>query len=158
PPAVVPGVAQVEVRSLNPAGDIDKIQILPLTIEGSGESLAPRSDAMQRATSDPQLYTGNLWIMLRGSWKVRIDVDGRQGKSELGVPVAAVSYTAAHMDKGLGLLLGALGLVLVVGLVSILRAANGPAQVAPKQEISPALKRRAYIGMSIGGFVVLLIL
>jgi hypothetical protein len=158
PPAVVPGVAQVEVRSLNPAVGIDKIQILPLTIEGSGESLAPRPDTMQRAGNDPQLYTGNLWIMLRGSWKVRIDIDGRQGKSELGVPVAAVSYTAAHMDRGLGLLLGAFGLVLVVGIVSILRAANGPAQVAPKQEISPALKRRAYVGMGIGGFILLVIL
>jgi hypothetical protein len=158
PPAVVPGVAQVEVRSLNATGDIDKIQILPLAIEGAGESLAPRPDTMQRAGDDPQLYTGNLWIMLRGSWKVRIDVEGRQGKSELGVPVAAVSLTAAHMDKGLGLLLSAFGLVLIVGLVSILRAANGPAQVAPKQEISTALKRRAYVGMSIGGFILLVIL
>jgi hypothetical protein len=158
PPAVVPGVAQVEVRSLNPAGDIDKIQILPLTIEGTGESLAPRPDTMQRAADDPQIYTGNLWIMLRGSWKVRIDVEGKQGKSELGVPVAAVSLTAAHMDKGLGLLLGAFGLVLVVGLVSILRAANGPAQVAPKQAISPALKRRAIVGMSIGGGILLVLL
>lgn len=158
PPAVVPGVAQVEVRSLDAAGDIDKIQILPLTIEGTGESLAPRPDAMQRAGDDPQLYTGNLWIMLRGSWKVRIDVEGRQGKSELGVPVAAVSLTAAHMDKGLGLLLGAFGVVLVVGLVSILRAANGPAQVAPKQDISPALKRRARVGMGIGGGILLVIL
>jgi hypothetical protein len=160
PPAVVPGVAQVEVRNLGAAGDIDKIQILPLTIQGAGESLAPRPDIMQRAGDDPQLYRGNLWIMLRGSWKVRIDVEGRQGKSELGVPVAAVSLTAAHMDKGLGLLLGAFGLVLVVGLMSILRAANGPAQVAPKQDISPALKRRAYVGMGIGGglLIVLLVL
>jgi hypothetical protein len=158
PPAVVPGVAQVEVRSLNAAGDIDKIEILPLTIEGTGESLAPRPDTMQRAADDPQLYTGNLWIMLRGSWKVRVDVEGKQGKSELGVPVAAVSLTAAHMDKGLGLLLGAFGLVLVVGLVSILRAANGPAQVAPKQAISPALKRRAYVGMGIGGGILLVLL
>jgi hypothetical protein len=158
PPAVVPGVAQIEVRSLNPAGDIGKIQILPLTVGGTGESLAPRPDTMQPSANDPQLYTGNLWIMLRGSWKVRVLVDGKQGGSDVSVPVAAVSLTAPHMDKGIGLMLGGFGLVLLVGLVSILRAANGPAQVAPKQDISPALKRRAMIGMSIGSAIVLVIL
>jgi hypothetical protein len=158
PPAVVPGVAQIEVRSLNPAGDIGRIQILPLTVGGTGESLAPRPDTMQPSASDPQLYTGNLWIMLRGSWKVRVLVDGKQGSSDVSVPVAAVSLTAPRMDKEIGLMLGGFGLVLLVGLVSILRAANGPAQVAPKQDISPALKRRAMIGMSIGSAIVLAIL
>ncbi|HEY6306560.1 MAG TPA: hypothetical protein VI488_08915 [Candidatus Angelobacter sp.] len=159
PPAVVPGVAQIQVRTLN-GGDIDKIQILPLAMEGAGagESLAPRPDTMQRSNDDPQLYTGNLWIMLRGSWKVRVEVEGKLGKNQTAVPVAAVSMTAAHMDKGIGLLLGSFGLVLVVGLISILRAANGPAQVAPKQDISPALKRRASVGMSIGAFFILVLL
>jgi hypothetical protein len=158
PPAVVPGVAQIQVRSLNSASDIDKIQILPLTIGGAGASLAPRPDTMQRSADDPQLYTGNLWIMLRGSWKVQVQVEGKQGKNELGVPVAAVSMTAAHMDRGMSLMMGGLGIVLVVGLISILLAANGPAQVAPKQDISPALKRRAIVGMSIGTFLILVIL
>jgi hypothetical protein len=158
PPAVVPGVAQIEVRSLSPAGDIARIQILPLTIEGSGESLAPHADAMQPSTSDPQLYDGNLWIMLRGSWKVRIQVEGKKGNAGLNVPVAAVSMTAARMDRANGLMLGGFGIVLVVGLVGILRAANGPAQVAPKQDISTALKRRSIVGMSIGSAFILLIL
>jgi len=158
PPAVVPGVAQIEVRSLSPAGDISKIQILPLTIEGSGESLAPHPDAMQRSATDPQLYTGNLWIMLRGSWKVRIQVEGKTGNADLNVPVAAVSLTATRMEKGFGVMLGGFGLVLVVGLISILRAANGPAQVAPRQQITPALKRRSIIGMSVGAVILLTIL
>ncbi len=158
PPAVVPGVAQIVVRSYNAAGDIDKIQILPLTIEGSGESLAPRPDAMQRSADDPQLYTGNLWLMLRGSWKVKIQVEGKQGKSEMAVPVSAVSMTPAHMNRGMSLLLGGLGLLLVVGLIGFLHAANGPAQVAPRQEVPPALRRRALAGMGIGAVLILTIL
>jgi hypothetical protein len=158
PPAVVPGVAQIEVRSLNAADGIDKIKILPLTIENAGASLAPRPDTMLRSAADPQTYTGNLWIMLRGSWKVQVQVEGKQGNGEVGVPVAAVSLTAAHMEAPFSLMMGAFGLVLVVGLVSILRAANGPAQVAPKQQISPALQRRSVVGMSVGIFLVLLIL
>lgn len=157
PPAVVPGVAQIQVRSLGGNGDISKIEILPLTMGGAG-SLAPRPDTMQPSAADPQLYTGNLWIMLRGSWKVQIQIEGKQGKGELAVPVAAVSMIAARMDKGIGTLLAAFGIVLVVGLVSILRAANGPAQVAPRQEISPALQRRAKVGMGIGAFLILAIL
>ncbi len=154
PPAVVPGVAQIEVRSYNP-GDIDKIQMLPLTIEGSGESLAPRPDTMQRSPGDPQLYTGNLWMMLRGSWKVRLEVEGKRGNGELNVPVVAVSMTATRMDKGMGLMLGGFGLLLVVGLLSIVRAANGPAQVAPRQDISPALRRHALAGMGVAAALVL---
>lgn len=154
PPAVVPGVAQIQVRSLGGNGDISKIEILPLTMGGPDASLAPRPDTMQRSADDPQLYNGNLWIMLRGSWKVQIQVVGKQGTSETAVPVAAVSMTAARMDKGSGTLLAAFGLVLVVGLISILRAANGPAQVAPRQSLTPDLKRRALVGMSIGAFVI----
>lgn len=158
PPGVVPGVAQIEVRSLSPAGDITRIQILPLTIEGSGESLAPRPDAMQPSAGDPQLFTGNLWIMLRGSWKVRVQIEGKKGNADLNVPVAAVSMTAARMDKTNGLMMGGFGIVLVVGLVAFLRAANGAAQVAPKQQITSALKRRSIIGMSIGSAFILAIL
>lgn len=158
PPAVVPGVAQIEVRSLGAAGDIDKIQILPLTIGGAGESLAPRPDTMQRSPNDPQLYTGNLWIMLRGSWKVQVKVAGKQGNSELGVPVAAVSMTSLHMDSSMSLMLGGLGLILVIGILSILRAANGSAQAAPKAEVPQALRRRGLVGMSIGAAFLLAIL
>jgi hypothetical protein len=154
PPAVVPGVARIEVRNLGSAGDIDKIQILPLTIGGAGESLAPRPDTMQRSANDPQLYTGNLWIMLRGSWKVQVKIEGKQGNSELGVPVAAVSMTSLHMDLGTSLMLGGLGIVLVIGLLSILRAANGTAQVAPGTTMTQGFKRRGLVGMSIGaGFL-----
>ncbi|HEY6273304.1 MAG TPA: hypothetical protein VIX19_15095 [Terriglobales bacterium] len=155
PPAVVPGVAEIEVRNLDPGGAIDKIQILPLTVGGTGESLAPRPDTMQQSANDPQLYIGNLWIMLRGSWKVRVQIEGKQGGGDVSVPVTAVSLTAPHMDKQIGLMLGGFGLVLLVGLVGILLAANGPAQVAPKQGISPALKRRSIIGMSVGSAILL---
>src|SRR6516165_9901389 len=56
PPAVVPGVARIEVRNLNAAGEIGRIQILPLMIGGAGESLAPRPDTMQRTPNDPQFF------------------------------------------------------------------------------------------------------
>jgi len=152
PPQVVPGVAQIQVRSLG--ADVSQIQILPLTMQGPGASLAPTPDTMQRSSADPQLFTGNLWIMLRGSWKVQLQVEGGEGKGELDVPVAAVSMSGARMGRGIGALLAALGLLLVAALIAIIRAANGPAQVSPHQEITPSLRRRSYIGMGIGALIV----
>jgi hypothetical protein len=153
PPQVVPGVAQIQVRSLG-AG-VSQIQILPLTMQGPGASLAPTPDTMQRSSDDPQLFTGSLWIMLRGSWKVQLQVEGGEGKAELAVPVAAVSMSGARMGRGIGALLAALGLLLVASLVAIIRAANGPAQVSPNQELTPSMRRRSYIGMAIGAVIIL---
>src|SRR5260370_18129136 len=155
-PAVVPGVAQIQVRSLR--GELNGIEIRPLTMQGPGASLAPRPDAMRLATDDPQLYTGNLWIMLRGSWKALLQVEGTQGKGALAVPLAAVSMTAARMGRGTGALLGGFGLLLAIPLVTIVRAANGQAQLEPRQSLTPSLKRRAYIGMSVGAVVILMLL
>ncbi|HLJ89700.1 MAG TPA: hypothetical protein VKZ53_23015 [Candidatus Angelobacter sp.] len=158
-PEVIPGVAQIQVRNLsNNSADIGEIAILPVAMQGPGADLAPRPDTMQRSPADPQIFNGNLWIMLRGSWKVQITVDGKQGKSVLAVPVAAVSMTAAHMNRGFGMLLGGLGFILVAALVSIVRAANGEAQLSPGEKLNAPLKRRSRIGMSIGIVVVLAIL
>jgi len=153
PPEVVPGVAQIQVLSLSDG--VGQIQILPLTMQGPGATLAPTPDTRQRSGADPQLFTGNLWIMLRGSWKVQMQVEGGQGKGELAVPVAAVSMSAAHMGRGIGAMLAALGMLLFGLLIGIIRAANGPAQVGPRQPLTPALRLRSYIGMGIGAFIIL---
>lgn len=77
PPKVVPGIALIEIRSAD-AG-VDEIKILPLRMVGAASKLAPTADTAQRSSTDPQFYTGQLWIMARGSWKVQIDVQGKQG-------------------------------------------------------------------------------
>ncbi len=69
PPAVVPGVAQVQIRSVS--NDVSEIKILPLRMIGVGAKMAPLPDPAKRSTDDPQLFTGSLWIMVRGSWKVQ---------------------------------------------------------------------------------------
>ena len=154
PPAVVPGVAQIQVRNLNDSGDVSRIEILPLTMLGPGASLAPRPDAMQRSADDPRLYNGNLWIMLRGSWKVQVDVEGKQGKGEIAVPVTAVSMTAARMQPGIGAFLGGFGLLLIGVLISVIKSANGQALLPARETLSPALKRRSYVRTGIGGFFI----
>ncbi len=146
PPAVIPGVAEIEVRSLS-AG-VNRVEILPLRMVGPGASLAPTPDVAEHL-DDPKVFYGKLWIMDRGSWKVQITIAGDRGKAEMAVPVAAVSTRSLRMHATLGILLSVLGLLLLVGLVGIIGAANREAELDPAQVPSPAQVRRARWRMAI---------
>src|SRR6516162_2641825 len=87
PPQVIPGVAEIEIRSL--AADVSQIHIVPLRL-AAAQQFAPVPDLARPSREDPQYYTGSLWLMATGSWKVRVDVDGARGKASLAVPVPAL--------------------------------------------------------------------
>ncbi len=146
PSPVVPGVAEIQVRSA--ANDISEIKIRPMRLVGPGANLAPKPDLAQRSSADPQLFTGNLWIMDRGSWQVQIQIDGEHGKAELGVPVPAVSTYSVRMQKTLGGLLAVLGLLLIGGVVGMVGAANREAKLEPGETPTPQQTRRAYFSMA----------
>ncbi len=147
PSAVVPGIAHIRIRSASPSGDIEKIEIVPLKMVGAPENLAPTPDQAERSASDPQLFTGQLWIMARGSWKVRVKVHGKQGDGEMEVPVAAVSTHSAKMQTPLGAMLGFLGIALVAGMVGIIGAAKREAAVEPGEDPTSKQKRNARLLM-----------
>ena len=147
PPAVIPGIAEIQVRSAS--NDVTQLQLLPLRMFGPAAKLAPKPDIAERSTADPQLFSGHLWMMDRGSWRVQVNVDGQHGKAELAVPVAAVSTTSAKMNKSLGLLLGVLGLLMVAGFVGIVGAANREAKLDPDKDTTPAQRRRGFISMGV---------
>ena len=159
PPVVVPGIAQIQIRTASPSGDIDKIEIVPLKMVDAAGNLAPAPDQAERSGADPQLFTGQLWIMTRGSWKVRVKVYGKQGQADMEVPLAAVSTHSATMERPLGGLLAFLGIVLVAGMVGIIGAANREAAVAPGEEAAPKQKKSARALMVIAAaFLILVVL
>jgi hypothetical protein len=153
PPAVVPGVAQILVRSVG--NDVNEIKVLPLRIIGPGAKMAPLPDAAKRSAEDPQLFTGSLWIMVRGSWKVQIQVAGQKGTAQLDVPLPAVSTNSPPMQAGLGILLAVLGLALAAGLIGIIFAATRDAGLNPGAAPAPANTKRGRIGLSVAAVVVL---
>jgi len=153
PPAVIPGVAEIQVRSLS--NGVNQVEILPLRMVGPAATLAPRPDTAQRSGGDPQLFIGNLWIMARGSWKVQINVDGAQGKAELEVPVAAISTTSARMQKSLGIILSILGLLLAAGAIGIIGAANREADLGAGEMPSPVRERRFRLSLALGAALML---
>jgi len=154
-PVVIPGVAQIEVRS--DSDDVSRIQILPLRMVGPGADLPPKPDFAERSSADPQRFNGNLWIMVRGSWRVQLKVEGQRGPAELDVPVAAVSTASAPMPKAFGGLLAALGLLLVAGVIAMVGAAT-EAKLDPSQEPTPAVRRRGQIRMGIAAAVMIVVL
>jgi hypothetical protein len=152
-PAVVPGIAQIEIRSADK--DVDRIEVLPLKMVGAGARLAPSADAAQRSASDPQAFHGQLWIMARGSWKVQIAAEGARGKGELAVPLPATSTNTPGMQTALGILLTLLGLTLVAGIVSIVGAAGREADLAPGEQPAADRKRRGYTRAAVATVVVI---
>jgi hypothetical protein len=150
PPQVVPGVAQVQVRAV--ANDVNEVKVLPLRM--IGENKAPVADTAARALDDPQLFTGTLWIMTRGSWKIHIEVKGDKGAGELDVPLPAVSLSSQPMQSGLGILLALLGLVLAGGVIGIIVGAAREATL-PAGAPAPAHSNRARVSMVVATLIVI---
>jgi hypothetical protein len=147
PPAVVPGVAEVEIRTTSP--DVRQIHLVPLRLGFAGQQFPPVPDLAQPSKDDPQFFTGALWLMVTGSWQVRIDVDGARGPGRLSVPVPALSTRVLPMQKTMSAILLALGLVLTIGLVSIAGASVRDAVVDPGRQPDAARLRRARVVMAV---------
>jgi hypothetical protein len=80
-------------------------------------------------------------MMAGGTWQVRFDIDGAAGHHQASVPVVAVPLSVLKMDKGMGTVLGLLGLFLVVTMAGIVAASVSEARVLPGAEPSPSLRR-----------------
>jgi hypothetical protein len=149
-PTVIPGVATVEVRSSG--ANISSIHITPLPITGEASKHPPTSDPMTRSTADPAFFTGNLWMMASGSWQVRFEIAGEAGAQTTSVPVPAVALSTLKMQRGLGVVLGILGLFLFVTMAGIVAAAVRDARLEPGAVPSPDRRRRAVIA-TVGSLV-----
>ena len=142
-PTVIPGVATVEVRSSG--ANVSSIHITPLPITGEASKHPPTSDPMARSAADPAFFTGSLWMMASGSWQVRFEIAGEGGVQTTSVPVPAVALATLKMQRGLGIVLGVLGLFLVVSMAGIVAAAVRDARLEPGAVPSPGRRRRAVV-------------
>ncbi|MGB6960012.1 MAG: hypothetical protein WBF01_06365 [Candidatus Acidiferrum sp.] len=155
-PQVIPGIAEIQVRS--ESNDVERIEIVPMRLSGPGSNLPPVPDVAVRSKQDAQFFTGNLWLMESGALKVRVTAEGSKGKGELAVPVPAFAQKTLPMQRSLSDLLGFLMLFLALGLVFIAGAATREGNLEPGEAPSAARKRRARIVMAVTAAVVLGIL
>lgn len=150
PPAVIPGVASVEVRaSAIPGAAVEGIDITPIPMSGEAAKHPPAPDRMKLSPLDKAFFTGSVWMMESGSWQIRFDVSGSAGKRRIAVPVPAAALSMAQMSRGMALLLASLGILLVCGMAGIVAAAMAESQLEPGAALTPALRRRGLVAMGI---------
>jgi hypothetical protein len=152
PPPVIPGVAEIEVRSAT--SGVRQVRIVPLPVAGPGAKFAPTPDIAQPPKDDPLFFTGSLWMMTFGAWQVRVSVDGDRGRGELAVPVPAMATRPPSMQRAVGIGLFALMLLLSFGAVSIMGASVREAQLDPAKPPSRASVRRSRIVMALTAVVI----
>lgn len=150
-PQMIPGIAEIQIRSSTPG--VKQIKIVPLYIVGEGSKYPPPPDVLLPSKDDPQFFSGKLWLMASGSWQVRVEADGDAGSGTIAVPVPAAARSTMPMQKSLGALLAGLMVLLVAGIVSIVGAARREGQLEPGQQPGPAQKRAARLVMT-GAFLV----
>lgn len=156
PPQVIPGVAQVEVRSETPG--IHEMTVTPLPLGETGAQNAPTPDSLKQSAQDQQFFTGSLWLMTDGSWQVRISAKGTQGPGVFSVPVPAIARTTRSMQWQLGAILSVLGVFLIGGLVAICGAAVREAKLPEGTTPASSQISRGRIAMAIAFGVVALVL
>src|SRR5438270_3318045 len=155
-PQVIPGIAEIEIRS--ESNDVTQIRIAPMQLTGPGSQYAPAPEAAEPSKDDPQFFRGSLWLMEFGSLQVRLEADGTAGKGLLAVPIPAVAQRMLPMQRPLGLLLFALMIVLSLAMVSIVAAAVREGNVAPGAPVPVARKRRVKFAAITATFVVAAVL
>jgi hypothetical protein len=155
-PQVIPGVAQIEVRSASP--DVQTIQFAPMRLNGAGSSLPPIPDLARTSPEDPQFFTGSLWLMEFGALQVRIIVQGGKGQGELSVPVPAFAQRTLPMQRPLGGLLLGLTVFLALGMIFIAGAAVREGNLDPDQQPTRSRVQRARVVMAVTAVIVVTVL
>lgn len=140
-PQVVPGIAEIQIRS--ESRDVQAIRVVPMRLAGPGSNLPPTPDLAAQSKDDPQFFTASLWLMESGALQVRVLVDGAQGQGEVSVPVPSSAQRTLPMQSSLAVLLFALMLLLAVGVVFIVGAIVREGNLEGGEVPSDSRKRRA---------------
>jgi len=155
-PDVIPGVAQVEIRSQSPG--VSAIRVQPLRLTGAGSQFAPIAEALHATSGDVQFFTGHIWLMEFNTLQLRVEASGDRGNGTLAIPVMAEAQRTLAMNRPLGVLLFALMLFLAVSSVLILRAALGEAKLEPGSSLETRNARRLRWTTAIAAVVVIAII
>ncbi|HWX38685.1 MAG TPA: hypothetical protein VNY09_05555 [Candidatus Sulfotelmatobacter sp.] len=155
-PQVIPGVAEIQIRS--ESKDVRAIRVVPLRLAGPGSNLPPTPDLATQSKDDPQFFTASLWLMESGALQVRVQVDGAQGQGEVSVPVPSSAQRTLPMQKPLAGLLLALTLLLALGAVSIVGGIVREGTLEGGAAPDDARNRRAHRAMVVAAILVTVLL
>ncbi|MDO8432811.1 MAG: hypothetical protein Q7S58_10440 [Candidatus Binatus sp.] len=151
-PQVIPGVAEVQVRSQS--NDVKSISTSVTRLSGPGSNLTPVPDLALRSPIDPHLFTSSLWLMEYGSMRVRLAVSGARGGAEMSVPVPSFARQMLPMPRWLGALLLALVTGLALGAISIIGAAARDSKLPKGSPVTAEARRSGRRAMLVAAVIV----
>ncbi|HAK78215.1 MAG TPA: hypothetical protein DCM71_15210 [Runella sp.] len=155
PPDVIPGTANVTVYVEE--GNAKKVMARPIYFR-TGDEGAPSADELAAVAGQAGQFQGVVWLMAGGASSVQITIEGDKGKSELVVPIAAISTAQREMPAGLGVLLSVLGLLLVVLLVTTIGASASDGLLKAGESLTTKQKRARLVNMGVAVVACTLIL
>jgi hypothetical protein len=155
PPEVVPGVAEITVW-IEP-GKTDRVTLQPVHYQ-TGLAGAPPPDVAMPVAGVPGVYTGQLWLMIQGSYSIRVRVEGGGRDGVVLVPVTTAPTRLKEMRPEMGAVLSVLGLLLFAGAVTLAGAAVRESMLAPGEAPDSRRLRRARVVMTVAGLFLALIL
>lgn len=146
-PGVVPGIAKIFVRV--PATEAVRVTLQINRFDAIGAT--PPPELAKPVAGDAGLFSGELWIMTRGSNSVTVDVSGARGAGKAVVPVGVVASRRLELDPRFGFFLAALGVFLFIGIVSIVGAAVREGSLPPGAEPDAHRRKKARLAMAGAG-------
>ena len=153
-PGVVPGVAKVFTR-------VEGAGVQQVTVQANrfdALAAAPPPELAEPVAGDAGLYAASVWVMAGGSTSFTVAVSGSAGAGKAVVPVVVVADRRLALDPRLGAGLAAVGVFLVIGLITIIGAAVRESVVPPGAEPDARRRWKARLAMGISTAVLALAL
>lgn len=152
-PPVVPGIA---IISIQPQEKVETISAFVNKYDAVAGG--PPPDIARPVSNNPGWYRTHLWVMDPGSNSVTVSLHGAQGVGTVVVPLVAVAARRLEFNGPLTVALGAAGLILVAGLLTVVGAAVRESVLPPGVEADDARRKRARFAMLRGAVVIVLVL
>jgi len=143
-PPVVPGIAVINVRAGEPG--ITRVTAFVNRFDATGGS--PPPDIAVPVPDNPPWYRTRLWVMTAGSNSVTVNVRGDRGDGSVVVPLVAHAARRLRFNGALAIPLAAVGVVLALGLFTIVGATVRESVLPPGAEPDDQRRRRARFAMA----------
>jgi len=149
PPDVIPGTTSISVYINNQ--QVNHVYLQPVYWY-AGDKGSPKSDEALPVNGTPGQYQGIVWLMQSGVASMRITVEGPLGKGSAIIPVMAISTAQRTMPASLDWGLAALGILLVVLMITIIGASVTDGISTPGPQSKPSARKK-YIAMGVTALI-----
>ena len=162
PPGVVPGVANITIKTFSQS--IDSIKIKPVKWHGKIDSYphlkigpqgAPPSESMNKLEYMSNFYEGELWLMDFGAYNINIEFFKNGNAEIINIPINSIATQINPMTIQTSSILFCFMLLLLFGATNIITIAYRESTTPYNKEIKSEKIKQSKIVM-LGSFCILI--